>query len=290
MNIIQQLVIDGQLNAALDKLMDYATTTGKINLIILLQSRWEKWKQKEAKGVTGERQNNELIKIKDAILSIASEYDLPEAPTPKPKKTEQNNSARFAKIYFSYAWGDQRETGESREKIVDELYAALKKDGFTVIRDKMDLGYGGLISKFMEEIGAGDLIVVFVSDKYAKSPYCMFELYEIARNNRWDKEAFTQRVLPVPVEFIHFGEPDILDSYFEYWEQQEQKWAAFLQKRIGQISEAQSKKYHNIKDIHQNFGKLSDWLIDINSSTTTLLKENDFEQVKAAILARLDNA
>ncbi|MFK8102184.1 MAG: TIR domain-containing protein [Saprospiraceae bacterium] len=290
MNIIQQLVIDGELNVALDKLMDYTTNSREANMVILLQSRWATWKRAEAKGVTGEAQNLSLIKIKDAILSVASNYDLPEAPAPKATKTEQKHPVSAAKIYFSYAWGDQREAGESREKIVDELYVALKEDGFTIIRDKMDLGYGGLISKFMEEIGEGDLIVVFVSEKYAKSPYCMFELYEIARNNRWDKEAFTKRILPVPVEFIHFGDPDVLDYYFDYWGKQEQKWAAFLQKRIGQISEAQSKKYHNIKDIHQNFGKLSDWLIDINSSTTSLLKENDFQQVKAAILARLGNS
>ena len=104
---------------------------------------------------------------------------------------------RAKKIYFSYAWGDEEERGESREKIVDELYQSLKKDGFNVLRDKMDSHYGDMISKFMQEIGESDLIVVFVSDKYARSPYCMNELYEIARNSKFDKQLFAKRVLPV---------------------------------------------------------------------------------------------
>lgn len=292
MNIVEKLVSEGELEAAIDALEPYIP----LNYFVLLKGRFSNFNDSVRKGIL----NDEKIRIgrsqiSDSILQFTTKYGdkIPKATASSSatKKTSQAGAATAgAKIYFSYAWGDPKEEGESREKIVNELYDALLEDGFTVIRDKMNLGYGGLISKFMKEIGKGDLIVVFVSQKYAKSPYCMFELYEIARNNRWEKEAFAKSILPVPVEFIDFGDPDVLDEYFSYWEEQEQKWAKFVTKRIGQISEAQSQKYHNIKEINQNFGNLSDWLIDINASTVQLLKQNNFGQVKDAILQRLGKA
>lgn len=196
------------------------------------------------------------------------------------------------KIYFSYAWGDPDETGESREKIVDELYESLTQDGFDVRRDKMSLEYGGLISTFMDEIGTG-LVVVFVSDKYARSPYCMNELFEIARNGKLDRQLFSERVLPIAVERIKFDDPDVLEIYFDHWEKEESKWVAFVQKRISQVTEAQTRRLHITKKIRQHSGDLYDWLTDMNAKTQALLRDNDFAEVKKRILAltqKLQNA
>lgn len=154
-------------------------------------------------------------------------------------------------------WGDE-EKGETREEIVNQLYDSLEKDGYTLKRDKMDLGYRGFISDFMQEIGEGDLIVVVISDKYAKSPNCMFELYEIARNNKFDKDLFRKRVLPIMVEFIDFSDPVTLDSYYVHWEIEEQKWESLVKKRVDKISPEQFDRYEKIKQIHSNIGKLGD--------------------------------
>ncbi|MCB9307695.1 MAG: TIR domain-containing protein [Lewinellaceae bacterium] len=202
-----------------------------------------------------------------------------------PKMKEKSSPA----IFFSYAWGDGEETGESREKVVDDLFGSLLKDDFDVRRDKKDVGYGELISDFMSEIGRGDLIVVFVSDKYVRSPYCMFELYEIARNCKFEKDLFSSRILPVRVESIRFDDPDMLEQYFSYWESEEQKWENLIRKRTKNITPAQSRRYHITKDINQNFGELVDWLTDMNAKTNAILRENDFAEVKAAILNRLEN-
>jgi internalin A len=75
---------------------------------------------------------------------------------------------------------------------VDRLYEALAADGYTVKRDNMDLGYKGLISAFMRELGRGDCVVVLISDAYLKSPFCMFELLEIYRHHE-----FHERICPV---------------------------------------------------------------------------------------------
>ena len=72
-----------------------------------------------------------------------------------------------AEIFLSYAWG-----GES-EKIVNELDKAFQEKGITLIRDKRDLGFKGMITDFMVQIGEGNAVVTVISDKYLKSSYCM---------------------------------------------------------------------------------------------------------------------
>src|SRR6185369_9239912 len=105
-------------------------------------------------------------------------------------------------IFFSYAWGDEHEQGESREKIVNELYKSLLKDNYRIVRDKYNLEYKGFITDFMGRIGEGKCVIVAISEKYVRSPYCMFELYEIARNSNFDKNLFREKVIPVIVERI----------------------------------------------------------------------------------------
>ena len=198
-------------------------------------------------------------------------------------QTELENTDSL-KIYFSYAWGDEKEQVESREDIVNKLYDSLKIDGFNVIRDKMDLGYRGLISKFMEDIGQGDLIVVVVSDKYVRSPYCMFELYEIARNSKFDKNIFAQRVLPVIVEFIDFSEPKVLKPYLAHWKSKLKDWEDLIKENINGLGKQNMERYDKTKLIQQNFGNLSDWLVDINSLNPTILSKNNFEIIKKEIV------
>ena len=98
-------------------------------------------------------------------------------------------------VFISYAWG-----GES-ERIVNELDADLQSKGILVIRDKRDLGFKGMIRDFMRQFGHGHAVIVVISDKYLKSPNCMFELVEIARN----KDLY-DRVFPIVL-----GDADIYD-------------------------------------------------------------------------------
>jgi hypothetical protein len=138
-------------------------------------------------------------------------------------------SDQKGKIYFSYAWRDENsEAGKNREDLVEKLYTSLKTDGFDVIRDKENCMYGESISSFIKERGKSDLIIVFTSEKYAKSPYCMQELFLIAQNNRFDKSNFQNTILPIVVEFIKFDEPKVLREYFEYWKNKEHEWQQFI--------------------------------------------------------------
>jgi internalin A len=49
---------------------------------------------------------------------------------------------------------------------------------------------GDLISGFMKRIGRADRVIVVLSDKYLRSPYCMTELHIIYRRSNEEKEEF----------------------------------------------------------------------------------------------------
>ena len=189
-------------------------------------------------------------------------------------------------IFFSYAWGDENEHGKSREKIVNELYESLINDKYQVVRDKYNLEYKGFISDFMGRIGKGKCIVVAISQKYLKSPYCMFELYEIARNSNFDKVQFREKVLPVMVEFVDFTNPAIIDEYFSFWENEYKEWDDLVKKRAGQLSVEQMQRYDKIKMIHQNFGRLTEWIIDMNTLSPQLLSDDNFAEIKKIIVKK----
>jgi internalin A len=46
----------------------------------------------------------------------------------------------------------------------------------------------------MRRLAAGDLVFVIVSDKYLRSPFCMYELHEIWRNCRQDAGELHDRI------------------------------------------------------------------------------------------------
>jgi hypothetical protein len=167
------------------------------------------------------------------------------------------------------------------------LFDELKDSGFRVIRDKEGIPFGKSIETFMGDLGQAPLILVFSSDKYALSPHCMFELYEIARHAAWEKPRFQARILPLLVRFVDFTDPDVLDTYFAHWEKQEKKWDDFIKGRSGQATPEQFARYQRIKNINAHFGRLADWLADLNGSTPAVFSADNFEVVKQTIIQRL---
>jgi hypothetical protein len=83
--------------------------------------------------------------------------------------------------FVSYAWGDDTDEGREREAAVDLFCNAAKAKGIAIIRDRAAMAPGDRISEFMARIGRGDRVIVFLSDKYLKSTYCMTELFEVWR-------------------------------------------------------------------------------------------------------------
>ncbi len=191
-------------------------------------------------------------------------------------------------IFISYAWGDPSEKDKSREAIVDRLYDTLVNKRKNVIRDKKDAGYKMEISAFMRRIGRGKHVVVVISDKYLRSPYCMFELLEI-----YEQGGFQERIIPIVL-----GDAKLYDlsdrlQYMVYWKRKKTEIEELMQE-IGPSalsSDGAFKEYDlYYRRVFNNVDKLTSLLGDLNALSPEMLEENDFERVLQTIEQRVADA
>lgn len=175
-------------------------------------------------------------------------------------------------IFLSYAWG-----GES-EKIVNDLDNAFQAKGIVLIRDKRDLGFRGMITEFMQRIGKGKAVVVVISDKYLKSPYCMFELLEIYRNLD-----FRNRIFPIVLKDANIFEAIPKLQYLEYWRSKKNELDDAIMKFGADAITVIGEDYKINKRIFDNYGEIVNILKDINSLTPDMHQADNFTTLIEAV-------
>lgn len=182
-------------------------------------------------------------------------------------------------VFISYAWG-----GES-EEIVNQIDQALQQRGLTIIRDKRDLGYKGSIKSFMERIGQGNCVIVVISDKYLRSPNCMYELVEIAEGKE-----FYDRVFPIVLSNAEIYDPVKRLRYVKHWEDKlaelDQAMRAVGQANLQGIRE-EIDQYSRIRD---KVSGLTSILKDMNTLTPDIHRDSDFHEIYDGIEKRMAGA
>ncbi|MCL4265552.1 MAG: TIR domain-containing protein [Anaerolineae bacterium] len=205
--------------------------------------------------------------------------NLPPGPgrPPLPNTLPPPPALREKKVFVSYAWG-----GDS-ENIVNQIDQSFKERGIALVRDKRDLGFKGLIREFMQEIGAGQAIVVVLSDKYLRSKNCMFELVEIANHNN-----FYARIFPVVLPDAKIYDAIDRIEYIKYWDD-----------KIRQLNEAMksidSQAYlQGIREdvdlytrIRNTIAGLMDILQNMNTLTADMHQASQFEELYTAVEQKL---
>jgi len=181
----------------------------------------------------------------------------------------ENNSTE---VFISYAWG-----GDS-EKIVNELDQAFQQKGITLVRDKRDLGFKGMITDFMLKIGTGKAVVVVISDKYMKSPYCMFELLEIYRNQQ-----FKERVFPIVLGDANIFDPLPRLQYLKHWQDKKKELDEAIMQFGTDAITVIGDDYKTHKNIFDNFGEIVNILKDINSLTPQMHRDSEFSILIGAV-------
>ena len=184
-------------------------------------------------------------------------------------------------IFLSYAWGDPHETGESREALVDRLYATLVARKYNVLRDKKDNGYRQTIRGFMQRLGKGKLVVVVISDKYLRSPYCMFELLEIYRSGK-----FQERIYPIVLADAKLYLPLERLEYVRFWKKEKEKLEQIIDDiGISGLSATGALAEYDLyyRQVYNNLDEVTRLLGDLNALTPKTLEDNNFEVLLNAI-------
>ena len=121
-------------------------------------------------------------------------------------------------IFVSFAWGDDSsQDARQRTEVVDRLCETLGQHGWHILRDSTVLRSGDLISGFMKRIGLADHVIVVLSDKYLRSPYCMTELYSIYQRSVGEKEDFLRRIIPLVLKDARITAWRDRANYAKHW-------------------------------------------------------------------------
>jgi hypothetical protein len=179
-------------------------------------------------------------------------------------------------VFISYAWGGER------EEIVNQLDQALQKRGVKIIRDKRDLDYKGSISEFMERIGRGNCVIVVISDKYLRSPNCMFELVEIAEGKQ-----FHDRIFPVVLSDADIYDPVKRLNYVKHWEMKRAELAQAMREVDPANLQGIREEIDLYDRIRDKVSGLTSTLKDMNTLTPDMHSEADFSRLYDAIEKRM---
>ena len=126
-------------------------------------------------------------------------------------------SDKSRKVFISYAWGDDTPEGKIRTQAVECLQSALEKDGFEIIRDRDQIKPGERISVFINRLTRADLVVAIVSDKYLRSPYCMYEIYKLWQKHQGDADSLVEHLVPVVLPEVKVRSFRERMPYSKYW-------------------------------------------------------------------------
>jgi len=179
-------------------------------------------------------------------------------------------------VFISYAWGGER------EEIVNQIDQALQKRGIKIIRDKRDLGYKGSINEFMERIGRGNCVVVVISDKYLRSPNCMFELVEIAEGKQ-----FHDRIFPVVLNDANIYDPVRRLDYVKHWEMKRAELAQAMREVDPANLQGIREEIDQYDRIRDKVSGLTSTLKDMNTLTPDMHRDSDFNDMYNAIEKRM---
>jgi TIR domain len=185
-----------------------------------------------------------------------------------------HDPAAKPEYFVSYAWGDHTPEGRAREDIVDRLCDAAEKRGISILRDKKTLGLGGRISKFMERLVRGNRVFIVLSDKYLKSPYCMYELASVWRNSRQDDEEFLRRIRVFTLDDAKIWTPRDRALCAAYWRNESEELEAIVRKHGYDIlAEKDFERYRFMKEFAHQIG-------NILTTVTDILQPSNFEELE----------
>jgi internalin A len=137
-------------------------------------------------------------------LEISSRSHLPDRGSPP--------------VYVSYAHGDDSsEEAQQRTAVVDRLCQTFDKGDWHIVRDSNIQSPGMLISGFMKQIASGGRVIIILSDKYLRSPYCMTELHSIYEESVRDKEDFLRRIIPLRLADARIDNWRVRVTYAKHW-------------------------------------------------------------------------
>jgi hypothetical protein len=191
-------------------------------------------------------------------------------PVPEPELPDHT-------VFISYA-------SSVEDLFVDRLYQSLIEEGINAKIDKIDLKYRESLGNYIEKLGNGSAIVIIVSDKYLRSPWCMWELLNI-----YKAKDFQDRVFPVVMADAEITDGIGRLGYAEYWETRLRNFDTAMQKvnRLA-ISDATVEEGRRIREFADKVDTLASMVADMNFRTMDEPTEDALKILGENLVSRLN--
>lgn len=224
-----------------------------------------------------------------AFTAFFEDREHQEAPamdiTPQPLTAAE----KPREVFLSYAWGDETTEGKIREQAADALTAALIEYGFHLVRDRDRLRPGERISAFIRQLTHADHVVAVISDKYLRSPYCMYEIYKLWQKSQADGDAMLERLVPIVLPEVRIGNLRERIPYLEYWSEQAESLEALIRNPKLRPS---SESWEEVRLVREFAHHVDDILVFLQDVLMPRKLEahldNGFEAVREALRRRMD--
>jgi hypothetical protein len=180
------------------------------------------------------------------------------------------------RIFLSYAWGG------SSEEFANKLDQVFQEKGIVIVRDKRDLGYKGLIKEFMQQMGHGKCVITVISDKYLKSPNCMFELVQVFRYG-----AFYDRISPIVLADAQIYNPVQRIKYIKHWEDKKKELDEAIKEVGSENLQGIREDIDQYTEVRNTIAKLTDTLKNMNTLTPDIHSQSEFKTLIDMIKRKL---
>jgi internalin A len=130
--------------------------------------------------------------------------------------------------------------------------------------------------------------VAVVSDKYLRSPYCMYEIYRLWQRSQEDPDLLAQRLVPIVLPEVRIKNLQERAPYLRYWGAEAKSLEALVLE-LGLNAGNQSwTEVRLVRAFAQHVDDILVFLQDILMPRKLEAHlDNDFEEVRAALLRRL---
>jgi len=111
----------------------------------------------------------------------------------------------------------------------------------------------------MRRIGLAGHVILVLSDKYLRSPYCMTELHTLYQNSRFEKQEFLDRIIPLVLDDARFGTPEERGEYAKHWEARYRK----LKSDLVYLSVEDFARFRAMQKWHLDIGEMLTYINDV---------------------------
>ena len=195
---------------------------------------------------------------------------------------------KVPEVFLSYAWGDDSPAGKIRDQVIDGLYEALTQEGLSPIRDRNAMRPGDRISAFIDRLTRADHVVAVISDKYLRSPYCMYEIYRLWQKSQEDADLMAERVVPIVLPEVKIGRLPERVPYIKYWRQQHEELEAAFNEVGTALAPESLRELRLVRDFAHHVDGILVFLQDVLMPRKLEAHLDDgFEAVRGALRRRM---